>query len=162
MGIDTVRSHLKKWGMDQRIMEFPASSATVELAANAVGVIPARICKTISLKDTIGCILIEIAGDAKIDNSKFKQTFGLKAKMLSPDEVLAFTGHAVGGVCAFGIIRADVRVYADVSLKRFTSVFPACGSSNSAVEMTPDELYEISGAAAWVDVCKDWDNSLCV
>ena len=162
MGIDIATAHLKKWGLDTRIKVFPVSSATVELAATAAGVIPARICKTMSFKDDDGCILIEIAGDAKIDNGRYKHTFGRKAKMLTPDEVLEYTGHAIGGVCAFGIIRADVRIYADVSLKRFTTVFPACGSSNSAVELTPDELFETSCAIDWVDVCKDWDEGLCV
>ncbi|GHU50873.1 proline--tRNA ligase [Clostridia bacterium] len=161
MAIDIVREHLKKWNMEDKILEFPVSSATVELAAEAAGVIPARICKTISFKDAEGCILVETAGDAKIDNGKFKAAFGLKAKMLTPEEVLEYTGHEVGGVCAFGIKRTDVRVFADTSLKRFTTVFPACGSSNSAVELTPDVLFEMSGAIEWVDVCKEW-SEICV
>ena len=157
MAIEIARAHLKKWGMDDKIQEFPVSSATVELAALAAGVIPARICKTLSFKHADGCVLLQIAGDAKIDNSKFKKAFGLKATMLTPDEVLDYTGHAVGGVCAFGIARSDVKIYADISLKRFTTVFPACGSSNSAVELTPEELYRVSEADGWVDVCKDWE-----
>ena len=157
MAIEKAREHLKKFGKDGAIMEYPVSSATVELAAEAAGVIPARICKTISFKSLDGCILIQTAGDAKIDNGKFKQTFGFKAKMLTPGEVLDYTGHEVGGVCAFGIEREDVKVYADVSLKRFATVFPACGSGNSAVELTRDELFSISGALEWIDACKDWE-----
>ncbi len=155
MAIETVREHFRKLGIEDRIMEFDVSSATVDLAAQAVGVEGARICKTLSFKDKdSGCILIQTAGDAKIDNRKFKNTFLQKARMLSPDEVLAFTGHAVGGVCAFGIKNTDVRVYCDVSLKRFTTVFPACGSSNSAIELTCDELFRYSQALDWIDVCK--------
>ena len=156
MAIEKAREHLKKFGMDDKIMEFPTSSATVELAAAAAGVIPARICKTLSFKSTEGCILIQTAGDAKIDNGKFKQQFGFKAKMLAPDEVLAYTGHEIGGVCAFGIERADVAIYADISLRRFETVFPACGSGNSAIEMTCDALFTVSGAREWVDLCKEW------
>ena len=157
MAIEIARAHLIRCGMGERIQEFPVSSATVELAALAAGVIPARICKTLSFKDFEGCILIQIAGDAKIDNSKFKKAFGLKATMLTPDEVLEYTGHAIGGVCSFGITRSDVKIYADISLQRFTTVFPACGSSNSAVELTPDELFRVSEAIGWIDVCKDWE-----
>ena len=156
MAIEKARKHLRKFEMEERIREFPVSSATVELAAEAAAVIPARICKTLSFKSTEGCILIQTAGDTKIDNGKFKQTFGLKAKMLTPDEVLAYTGHEIGGVCAFGIERTDVKVYADLSMKRFETVFPACGSDNSAIELTCDELFEISGALEWIDVCKGW------
>ena len=154
MSIDKVREYMKQFHMESKILEFPVSSATVELAAEAVGVIPARICKTLSFKSPEGCILIETAGDTKIDNSKFKHHFGFKASMLTPDEVLLFTGHEVGGVCAFGVDRSDVTVYADVSMQRFGTVFPACGSSNSAIELTCDELYNISKATAWIDVCK--------
>jgi len=156
MAIEKAREHLKKLGMENRVLEFPVSSATVELAAEAVGVIPARICKTLSFKSADGCILIQTAGDTKIDNGKFKQTFGMKAKMLTPDEVLAYTGHEIGGVCAFGIDNADVKIYADLSMKRFETVFPACGSDNSAIELTCDELFETSGALEWIDVCKGW------
>ena len=157
LAIEKAKAHLKKFGMETRVLEFPVSSATVELAAQAVGVIPARICKTLSFKSIDGCILIQTAGDAKIDNGKFKQTFGMKAKMLAPDEVLAFTGHEIGGVCAFGINRDDVKIYADVSMKRFDTVFPACGSDNSAARLTLNELFEISGALEWIDVCKGWE-----
>lgn len=141
--------------MEDRILEFDVSSATVELAAQAVGVDGARICKTLSFKDgEQGCILIQAAGDTKIDNRKFKDTFGQKARMLTAEEVLAFTGHAVGGVCAFGIENENVKVYCDESLRRFATVFPACGSANSAIELTCEELFRYSHALAWIDVCK--------
>jgi prolyl-tRNA editing enzyme YbaK/EbsC (Cys-tRNA(Pro) deacylase) len=145
---------LRKFGLDGNVLEFPISSATVELAAVAVGVIPARICKTLSFRLPDGCALIQTAGDARVDNAKYKAQFGVKASMLTPGEVVDFTGHEIGGVCAFGVTREDVRIYADVSLRRFETVFPACGSGNSAIELTPDELYRVSGAVEWVDVCK--------
>ena len=155
MSIEKVRDYFKQFDMDGKIMEFDVSSATVDLAAQAVGVEGARICKTLSFKDgEDGCILVQTAGDTKIDNRKFKDTFNQKARMLSADEVLEFTGHAVGGVCAFGIENEKVRVYCDVSMKRFETVFPACGSSNSAIELTCDELFKYSRAAGWIDVCK--------
>ncbi|MDD2217561.1 MAG: YbaK/EbsC family protein [Eubacteriales bacterium] len=155
MAIEKVREYFKTLGIDDRIREFDVSSATVDLAAEAVGVEGARICKTISFKTPEeGCILIETAGDAKIDNRKFKDKFGFKAKMLTPDEVVEFTGHTVGGVCAFAIENEKVQIYTDVSLQRFETVFPACGSSNSAAEFTPDELYKYSNALQWSDVCK--------
>lgn len=155
MSIDIAREHLKKYGVDDRIMEFEVSSATVDLAAAAVGVEGARICKTLSfkLKDET-CILIQMAGDAKIDNKKYKDCFGEKAKMLSPDEVVAYTNHEIGGVCAFGITRDDVKIYCDDSMKRFDMVYPACGSDNSAIGLTLDELFNISGALDWIDVTK--------
>lgn len=140
--------------MEDRILEFDVSSATVELAAQAVGVEGARICKTLSFKDgEQACILVQTAGDTKIDNRKFKDTFGQKARMLTAEEVLAFTGHAVGGVCAFGIENENVKVYCDESLRRFATVFPACGSANSAIELTCEELFRYSHALAWIDVC---------
>ena len=155
MSIEIARAHLEKFGAADRIMEFDVSSATVDLAAKAVGVEGARICKTLSfkLKDGTG-ILIEFAGDAKVDNKKYKDCFGEKAKMLSPEEVPQYTNHEIGGVCAFGLTRDDVHVYCDESMKRFETVFPACGSDNSAIELTLDELYEFSGAEGWVDVSK--------
>ena len=157
MSIDKVRAYLAAYGKDQDIQEFDVSSATVELAAVAVGVIPARIAKTLSFKVGEGCVLIVTAGDAKIDNAKFKAYFKTKAKMLLPDEVVAFTGHAVGGVCPFALPKdADVAVYTDVSLRRFETVFPAAGSSNSAIELTCDELFSLSNSVAWIDVCKGW------
>ena len=155
MAIEKVRKYFEKNGIEDRILEFDVSSATVELAAKAVGVEGARICKTLSFKDgDDGCILIQTAGDTKIDNRKFKDTFGQKAKMLTAEEVVEFTGHAIGGVCAFAIENPKVRVYCDESLRRFETVFPACGSSNSAIEFTCDELYKYSQALEWIDVCK--------
>jgi len=154
MAIDKVRTYFKQIGIEEKILEFPVSSATVELAAEAAGVIPARICKTISFKSPEGCILIETAGDTKVDNSKFKKYFGFKAKMLTPDQVLEYTGHAVGGVCAFAIEHRDVKIYSDVSLQRFDTVFPACGSSNSAIELTCEEVHQYSNSLEWIDVCK--------
>ena len=155
MAIEKVRKYFEKYGIEDRILEFDVSSATVELAAKAVGVEGARICKTLSFKDgDDGCILIQTAGDTKIDNRKFKDTFGQKAKMLTAEEVVEFTGHAIGGVCAFAIENPKVRVYCDESLRRFETVFPACGSSNSAIEFTCDELYKYSQALEWIDVCK--------
>ena len=154
MSVQAVREYLARFGVDGRIQEFTESSATVELAAAVVGVIPARIAKTLSFKDGAGAMLVVAAGDAKVDNRKFKDTFGFKAKMLTADEVLNFTGHAVGGVCAFAIQNPKVRIYCDESMKRFETVFPACGSDNSAIELTCDELYQYSGAIGWIDVCK--------
>ena len=155
MAIEKVREFFRDLGMEERIQEFDVSSATVELAAQAVGVEGARICKTLSFKDgEDGCILIQTAGDTKIDNRKFKDTFGQKAKMLTEEEVVEFTGHAIGGVCAFAIENPRVRVFCDVSMKRFETVFPACGSSNSAIELTCDEIFRISKAEKWIDVCK--------
>ena len=155
MAIEKVRKYFEQYGIEDRILEFAVSSATVELAAKAVGVEGARICKTLSFKDgDDGCILIQTAGDTKIDNRKFKDTFGQKAKMLTAEEVVEFTGHAIGGVCAFAIENPKVRVYCDESLRRFETVFPACGSSNSAIEFTCDELYKYSQALEWIDVCK--------
>ena len=155
MAIEKVRECFKTLGIENRILEFDVSSATVDLAAKAVGVEGARICKTLSFKDgEDGCILIQTAGDTKIDNRKFKDTFREKAKMLSPEEVIEFTGHAIGGVCAFAVDNPKVRIYCDQSLKRFDTVFPACGSANSAIELTCDELYKYSNALGWIDVCK--------
>ena len=155
MSIDVARKYLEQFGIADRIMEFDVSSATVDLAAAAVGVEGARICKTLSfkLKDGTG-VLIQMAGDAKIDNKKYKEFFGEKAKMLSPEEVPEYTNHEIGGVCAFGVTRPDVRVYCDDSMKRFGTVFPACGSDNSAIELTLDEIFRYSGALDWIDVTK--------
>ena len=155
MAIDKVREYFRGLGIEDRIMEFDVSSATVELAAQAVGVEGARICKTMSFKDgEDGCILVQLAGDARIDNRKFKDTFHHKASMLSAEEVVAFTGHAIGGVCAFGVTRDDVRIYCDKSMQRFDRIYPACGSSNSCAEFTPDELFEVSRSLEWIDVSK--------
>ena len=159
MAIDKVRAYFRQYNMEDKIMEFEVSSATVELAAIAVGVEGARIAKTLSFLLGDGCILIVAAGDAKIDNSKYKHFFGTKAKMLTPDEAIERIGHAVGGVCPFAL-PADVKTYLDVSLRRFETVFPAVGSAASAIELTCDELERCCGAnfAAWVDVCKAWQS----
>ncbi|MGM9934202.1 YbaK/EbsC family protein [uncultured Clostridium sp.] len=154
MSIEIVKQFLKKYNKDIFVQEFNVSSATVELAAQALDVEPARIAKTISFKSKDdGCILLVAAGDTKIDNSKFKQEFGLKAKMLNFNEVEQYTGHPVGGVCPFANPE-NAKVYLDESLKRFNTVFPACGTSNSAIELTCDELFHISNCIKWVDVCK--------
>ncbi len=156
MSVDKVREYLKQWGRDGDILEFDISSATVELASKAVGVEPCRIAKTLSFQKGEGAMVIVTAGDAKIDNSKFKQEYGFKARMLSYEEVLQQTGYAPGGVCPFGL-NGDTPVYLDISLKRFDTVFPACGSGNSAIKLTCDELERYSGCSKWVDVCKDWE-----
>lgn len=158
MAIDKVRDYLKKWNADGRVLEFEVSSATVELAAQALHCEGQRIAKTLSFDLGERCILIVTAGDAKIDNAKYKTKFGRKAKMLPSGEVEERIGHAVGGVCPFAI-NENVSVYLDESLKRFDTVFPACGSSNSAIEVTMEELEEYSGAGEWVDVCKDWEQA---
>lgn len=155
MSVDKVREYLKQWGRDKDVMEFDSSSATVEMAALAVGVEAARIAKTLSFQNGEGAMVIVAAGDAKIDNGKFKQEYGFKARMLSYDEVEQKIGYAPGGVCPFGLTE-NIPVYLDISLKRFTTVFPACGSSNSAIELTCDELERYSKSNKWVDVCKDW------
>lgn len=155
MAIEKVREYFKQWNIEDKILEFDVSSATVELAAKALNCKPKRIAKTLSFMVGNKCVLIVTSGDARIDNSKYKMQFGTKAKMLTPDEVIACTGHAVGGVCPFGV-KDGVAVYLDISLKRFTTVFPACGSSNSAIELSIDELEKYSNAVCWVDVCKDW------
>lgn len=158
MSIERVREYFRPLGREQDILEFEVSSATVELAAQAVGVIPARIAKTLSFLVDDSCVLIVTAGDAKIDNSKYKGMFHTKAKMLTPEQVTAFTGHAIGGVCPFG--NPDgVRTYLDVSLKRFDTVYPAAGSSNSAIELTCEELEAYSKCQGWVDLCKGWQES---
>ena len=153
MSIAAARAYLARFGLDGSVLEFPVSSATVELAAEAAGVIPARIAKSLSFKVNDEAILIVTAGDAKVDNAKFKAAFHTKAKMLTPDEVTEKIGHAIGGVCPFGV-NEGVKVYLDESLKRFDTVFPAAGSSNSAIELTLPELERASRAAGWVDVCK--------
>lgn len=157
MSLTSVKEHFKQWNLDGKIMEFDSSSATVEEAAATIGVIPARIAKTLSFRgEEEKAILIVTAGDAKIDNKKFRQNFGFKARMLSADEVVEQTGHVIGGVCPFGLAnRLDV--YLDISLRRFNTVFPACGSVNSAIELTCDELDKFSGAKEWIDVCKAWE-----
>ena len=153
MSIEKVKAYFRSVGMEDRVMEFPISSATVELAAKALGCEPCRIAKTLSFSVAGEPILVVTAGDTKIDNAKYKARFGVKAKMLTPDEAVSLIGHAVGGVCPFAV-NEGVRVYLDESMKRFPTVFPACGSSNSAIEMTMEDLEKYSGYIAWVDVCK--------
>jgi len=157
MSVEKVKAYFAARGMAERVLEFSVSSATVELAAKAAGVIPARIAKTLSFAVDDRCVLVVAAGDARIDNARFKAVFHKKAKMLTPEEVSASVGHAVGGVCPFAI-PDSVEVYLDESLRRFDTVFPACGSSNSAIELTCDELYDCGRARGWVDVCRAWRN----
>lgn len=157
MSIEACRAYFRALGREEDILEFDVSSATVELAAQAVGVEPARIAKTLSFLVEDACVLLVAAGDAKIDNAKFKAQFHTKAKMLTPEQVLDFTGHAVGGVCPFGLPEGSrVTTYLDVSLRRFETVYPAAGSSNSAIQLTCEELAEYAHSAGWVDVCKNW------
>ncbi len=153
MAIEKCREYFRKFDMESKILEFEVSSATVELAAVAAGCEPERIAKTMSFKIEDKPILIVMAGDARIDNSKYKAKFHTKAKMLAPEEVIEYIGHAVGGVCPFGL-KDGVTVYLDESLKRFETVFPACGSSNSAIELTMPELEKYSNYLEWVDISK--------
>ena len=155
MAIEKVKAYFAKHGMEDRVREFDVSSATVELAALALGCEPCRIAKSLSFMVDGRAILVVAAGDARIDNLRYKARFGTKARMLSPEEAEAMIGHAVGGVCPFAV-NEGVEVYLDESLKRFQTVFPACGSSNSAIELTIPELEQYSGFTAWVDVCKNW------
>lgn len=155
MSIEKVKAYFSQFGMEDKILEFPVSSATVELAAQALNCEPCRIVKTLSFRVGEAAILICAAGDAKVDNAKYKARFGVKAKMLSHEEASAMIGHAVGGVCPFAV-NAGVSVYLDESMKRFETVFPAAGSSNSAIELTIPEMEKYSGFESWVDVCKDW------
>ena len=157
MSLDRVKQYLKGFGLEDRVLELPESSATVELAAHALHTQPERIAQTRSVHAGDRVVLIVAAGDAKIDNSKYKANFKTKAKMLEPDEAEPLTGHAVGGVCPFAV-NDGVDVYLDKSLKRFPSVFPACGSANSAIELTIPELEQCSGFVGWIDVCKGWQN----
>lgn len=153
MSIQKVKDYFAKYGIENRVREFDVSSATVELAADALNCEPCRIAKTMSFMTNNGPILIVTAGDMKIDNAKYKAFFTLKAKMLTPDELIQFIGHPTGGVCPFAI-NDNVKVYLDISLKRFETVFPACGSGNSAIELTILELEKYSNYISWIDVCK--------
>ncbi len=155
MSIEAVKYFFKNLGLEDRIMEFEISSATVELAAKAVNVIPGKIAKTLAFKDKESCILVVTAGDAKIDNNKFISEFKMKAKMLDADRVFSLTGYEPGGVCPF-IINENIPIYLDESLKRFEIVFPSCGDDKSAIGLTCDELFYHSHAEKWVDVCKNW------
>lgn len=158
MSIEKVKEYFKTFGIENRILEFDVSSATVELAAQALGCEGCRIAKTISFMVDGGAVLIVCAGDAKIDNAKYKAYFGTKAKMLSYEEASELIGHAVGGICPFAT-NEGVKIYLDESLKRFETVFPACGSSNSAIELTIPELEKYSSYIDWVDVCKAWQEN---
>lgn len=159
MSLKKVKDYFRQWNMDHRVMEFDVSSATVDLAAQALNCEPSRIAKTLSFHVGDDIILVVSAGDAKIDNSKFKSTFQTKAKMLSYEEAEPLIGHGVGGVCPFAL-NEGVKVYLDDSLKRFDTVFPACGSSNSAIELSIQELEKYSNYLTWVNVCKGWDEPL--
>ena len=156
MSIERVREYFAGLGLADRVMEFDVSSATVALAAQALGCEECRIAKTLSFRQGEAAALIVTAGDVKIDNARYKARFGLKAKMLTHEEAAELIGHAVGGVCPFAV-NEGVEVWLDESLKRFDTVFPACGSSNSAIEFTPEELERYSGCLGWVDVCKPKD-----
>ena len=157
MSVERVKEYLKQWELDQNVLELNQSSATVELAAQALGCEPERIAKTLSLEQGTGCMLIVTAGDAKINNGKFKRAFGFKPRLLGSQQVQERVGHAVGGVCPFAVPE-DVAVYLDRSLQRFATVFPACGSSNSAIELTLAQLDETSHSKGWVDVCTGWED----
>ena len=153
MAIEAVREYMKQWGVQDRILEFEVSSATVELAAQAVGCEPARIAKTLSFFMGDHPILIVAAGDRRVDNHTYKEVFHTTARMLTPEQAVELVGHAVGGVCPFAV-KPGVEIYLDESLRQFDTVFPAAGSSNSAIEVTMEELERFSGSTNWVDVCK--------
>src|SRR5699024_3289472 len=156
MSLESVKDHFKQWNREQDIMEYDTTSATVQQAADTIGIIPARIAKTLSFRGKEDkAILVVAAGDAKVDNKKFKQAIGFKARMLSADEVVEQTGHVIGGVCPFGLAN-DLDVYLDVFMKRFEIVLTAFGSINSAIELTLDELMIYSSVKYWVNVCKVW------
>ena len=155
MSVESARAHRAQFGKDNDILFFQESSATVELAAHALHTQPGRIAKTLSFLTEDGPILIVCAGDARIDNRRYKDLFHQKAKMLTPQQVEEYTTHPVGGVCPFGVPE-DVKIYLDESLKRFDIVYPACGSGNSAIPLTCEELAQYSACQGWVDVCKDW------
>lgn len=156
MSIQKVKAYFKEFNREQDVREMPDSCATVELAAQALQVVPARIAKTMAFKKDDGAILITTAGDSKIDNSKFKALFGIKAKMLTAQEVIDLVGHAPGGVCPFAVNEDKVTVYTDISLQRFATVFPSAGSHNSLIELTCEDLYRFAHSQGWVDVCKGW------
>lgn len=157
MSIERVKAYFASVGLADRVREFDVSSATVELAALALGCEGKRIAKTLSFMGPAGPLLVVAAGDARIDNAKFKAQFGLKAKMLTPEQAVELVGHAVGGVCPFAV-NEGVEVWLDESLKRFETVFPACGSSNSAIELTIPELEKYAAPKGWADVCKGWND----
>lgn len=156
MSIQAVKEYLKQFGKDQDIRIMDESTATVELAARTLGTEEARIAKSLSFYNGDNAMIIVVAGDAKIDNKKFKEYFGFKARMLAPEDTVKYTGHAIGGVCPFAL-PDDVMVYLDDSMKRFETMFPACGSGNSAIEVTLNELETLSKSKLWIDVCKNWE-----
>lgn len=153
MAIEKVRKHLEQFGRAADILEFESSSATVELAAKLLNVDPAEIGKTLSFRDGDSALLVVASGDAKVDNAKFKNTFGFKARMLNAEEVLNFTGHEVGGVCPFGIEK-PIKIYLDASIQRFDFIYPGCGSHNAMIKLSIKEMWEYANALDWVDVCK--------
>ncbi len=157
MSIERVKAYFKQEGIEDRMLVFEQSTATTEMAAEFIGCEPSRICKTMAFKspEEDGCILVQMAGDAKVSNGKVKSEFGLRPTMLPKEDLTRLTGHDFGGICAFAIDNPNVRIYGDVSLKRFETVFPACGSDSSAIEMTLEELSRYSKMEKWVDVCKD-------
>lgn len=154
MSVEKVKAYFASLGREKEVMEFPVSSATVELAARALSVEPARIAKTLSFEapQDENCILVVTAGDAKINNSKFKHCFKMKARMLTPEKAPVLTGHAIGGICPFSNPEGT-KTYLDISLQRFDTVYPACGSSNSAIKLNCEELYDYAHAIGWIDVC---------
>jgi prolyl-tRNA editing enzyme YbaK/EbsC (Cys-tRNA(Pro) deacylase) len=156
MSIEKVKEYLKQFNKDKDVLEMEQSTATVQLAAIALGTEEARIAKSLSFYDGDEAMIVVVAGDAKVDNKKFKSEFNFKPKMLSPEDTVSFTGHEVGGVCPFAL-PDNVKVYLDDSMRRFPTMFPACGSSNSAIELNLDELERISKSCKWIDVCKDWE-----
>ncbi|MGI6152484.1 MAG: YbaK/EbsC family protein [Christensenellaceae bacterium] len=156
MPIDRVREYLKRWGKDADVRELPEKTATVAEAAGALGVSPARIAKSLSIRIKDRVLVLVTAGDMRVDNLKFKGCFGRRPRMLAADEVLEITGYKVGGVCPFGLPE-DVPVYLDNSLRRFKTVFPACGTDNSLIEVTPEELHEYARNTGWVDVCHPYE-----
>jgi prolyl-tRNA editing enzyme YbaK/EbsC (Cys-tRNA(Pro) deacylase) len=155
MSLQTVLTHLQRYQLEQKVLQFEASSATVQQAAEVLGVIPARIAKTMAFRKQEEIMVVVTAGDAKIDNAKYKAFFGVKAKMLQGEEVEQLTTHPIGGVCPFGLPEG-VCVYLDESLKRFDTIFPACGTPSSAIELSCDQLARIVPEAEWVSICKSW------
>ena len=159
MSLDKVKEYLKQFDKDKDIIVLNTSTATVELASKALGVEPDKIAKTLSFKTQDGTIIIVTSGMARIDNKKYRNTFHLKAKMLSAEEVEILIGHEIGGVCPFAIENKNVKIYLDKSLQKYDYVYPACGSKNSAIKLSCKELEDLSNSLSWVDVCKDYQNS---
>lgn len=159
MSLDKVREYLEQFDKDKDIIVLNTSTATVELASKALGVEPDKIAKTLSFKTQDGAIIIVTSGMARIDNKKYRNTFHLKAKMLSAEEVEILIGHEIGGVCPFAIENKNVKIYLDKSLQKYDYVYPACGSKNSAIKLSCKELEDLSNSLSWVDVCKDYQNS---